>query len=206
MLLMDRHCTTESSGWRMFVVLATWLCAGLFIGCGSGEDRVTAETAHAVGKAASDKSRMPLGKPDGDGDADNNDDEASIRDYGRPASTTVWRTIARLISGYHRASVMSDSVEMCSSISGSLAEAFAEERAASGGIMTACAKRVQILLRGHFARAGAHARRILIVTVRVKGATGLGLLRLPSGEEREETVIREDGKWKIASLFDMGMI
>lgn len=207
MSLLDEHEAMQIDKSRVFAALAIWLCVVSIVGCGNSEDRMAIAASDGVRAGVADKLAMPLRTPDGDGDGDKNDDEASIRDYGKAASTSEWHAIADLIRKYHRASVMGDGVKMCSSISAGLAEALAEERAASASDAgEACAKSVAILLRSGASRPGSRAKKIAIVTVRVRGATGLGLLRLPSGEEREETVVHEGNSWKIAALFDMGMI
>jgi hypothetical protein len=202
----DKHDTTADGHW-VFAAFAIWLCAVLIAGCSNSEGRMAVATKQGAREGSTGKTVMSLRAPDGDGDGDNNDDEAHIRDYGRSAPASEWHAIATLIRKYHRASVLSDGVKMCSSISVSLADALAEEQTGSGDdVAKACAKRVAILLRGAAARPGSHAKKIAIVTVRIMETSGLGLLRLPSGEEREETVVREGKSWKIAALFDMGMI
>jgi hypothetical protein len=141
---------------------------------------------------------------DRDGDGDHNDDDYDVTGYGHDAHAAERRAITMLIERYHSATAAHDGTKACELLNATLAAALA---AGTGRqVMGTCGSAVVSLLEQEGGRSDTNLPTIDVTVVRLEGDKALSLVRLPTGEEREITLIREGDTWKIGTLFDEGMI
>lgn len=193
--------------------LAALLSTVIGIAGGCGDTKASREAgrsgsrlaAHAVGLPPHPKQEAR--KTDGDRDADNNDDDGDVRGFGRVARKQDEQSISTLVKRYYAATAKPDAGEACSLLDGIVAESLSSDvTGQTGASLKGCASQATKLFEYAAGRSDVGAGSVDVVRVRVKSGKALAIVRLPSGEERYMPVTREKGGWKIAALFDSGMI
>jgi hypothetical protein len=152
-------------------------------------------------------------KNDNDVDSDNDylgantgyydSDDVSIRAYGHVAGATDRRMISALIEHYYAAAATNESMKACSLIDASLAKAILEGYGqAPGSAHLHGAKTCPAVISLLFERYRSHLTpAIEVIGVRVNGQQASALLGSRTIPASVITMKREEGAWKIDSLF-----
>jgi hypothetical protein len=224
-MAVDRPVVWSSLTRRLSLALLVAALAGLSaLGCGgsAGSGRVanssatTTSDASTSGHSARTPEKATYFKHDDDEvmvSDDNSsvrggsDDPAFLAAHGEPARPADWQAIKVLVIRYYAVALASDGTAGCSLLSTGLATSLATSQAQgsrsppSDGKVT-CAAVLSSLFKYQHQRLIAELPTMGVTGVRVKGDSGFALLGFRAMPERQITVEREGGAWKLAVLFD----
>jgi hypothetical protein len=200
---------------RLTVVLLSVALAG----CGHAgrtegpTARDSAEAQHATtatGAAGRTSTTEADSKTDSDEDNDNptssyyDSDDNVVLSYGHAANTTDMRAIATVIKRYYAAAAAGDGREGCSLLYSILIETAPEDLSQTPKEGETCLEAMSSFFKRDHRQFKADTVGIGVTRARVKGDSGLALVRLGS-RERRVLVHRENGVWKLGTLLDIGV-
>jgi hypothetical protein len=152
-----------------------------------------------------------IGDGDGDEDTYSRYDDQRIRGYGHEANTTDRRAVTALVKRYYATAAAGDGATACPLIYSRLAKGSNLAEAAEGYAPPpgapplrgkSCAYIMPLLFKQNHQQLIADVTTLDVTDVRVEGHHGLALLAFRTTPEREISVEREGGAWKIDSLLD----
>jgi hypothetical protein len=187
-------------------------------GSGRGTSSVSQTSANApvsstatTTVASNTANRGPAGENDNDdhrrlptpSDDYNN---AVVEHYGHAASAADTRSITTLLRRYYAIARAGDGAQACTMIDPGLAKAAPVDYGQFGpgylrGSKT-CAAVMSRLFKHEHRLISAEIPHLKFMSVRLEGSRGLILLGFGSLPERQITVVREGGVWKLAVLLD----
>lgn len=131
----------------------------------------------------------------------------SVLYFGHAASPADYQAVTTLVKRYYGAATIKDGVTACSLILSTVEKAVPEDYGEAPGPAYLRGGRtcpaVMTRLFEHFHRRLVHDEATLEVTrVRLATRGGYAVLRFGAPPEREITVVREGGVWKVSSLLD----
>jgi hypothetical protein len=205
-------------------LLAAMLVSIGVTACGSAGEKAISTSPASLGAAVTDSTSMTTASNGGpssltttpsgshhidsnDGDNDpNSDDDSAILDYGHAASEPEKHAITALVARYYAAAAADDGASACTLIYGIVVETIPESYSLSpelaGGT---CAAVMSNVFKQRHKQLAAEAAALKVTEVRVEGKKGLALMYFGATPESHIYVHREDGAWKVESLFAAGM-
>jgi hypothetical protein len=179
------------------------LCLALS-GCG--------HTGKAHGASATTSATPSEGRLGLDADEDNDNptsahydgDDNVVLSYGHAASTTDMRAIDTVIKRYYTAAAAGDGRKGCSLLYSLLVETAPEDLSHTPREGETCVEAMSSFFKRDHSQLKADTVGVGVTRARVKGDSGVVLVRLGS-RERRVLVRREGGMWKIDTLLDMGV-
>jgi len=175
--------------------LLTVLAAAALLGtgvaaCGSSSAVSGSSSSHTV-------------KLDRDNDADNNDDDAHILNYGSAPNATEAQQLKALVTGFYAAQAAANGTKACSMLYPLTAETVAEYYGRNPGIEgSTCAKVLTKLYKREHQTLAHKSATLKFYTLRVKGNKGLALISFDAPEVRQILERRSRGAWKMSALSD----
>lgn len=130
------------------------------------------------------------------------DDDAIVRDYGRPASAADARAITALVKRYYAASSRADGRRVCGLLFSLTAEAVPEDYGRGAGPAFARGNTCSAVLSKYYRHEHAMvAGSVQVVAVRVEGKRALALIGSRTMPASSLPVRSEYGVWKLYALF-----
>jgi hypothetical protein len=155
--------------------------------------RTAAMTSTARGDYDSDDGRL----------ADN--DAVTLRGYGHDAPPSDRSTIVALVRRYFAAAAAEDGAGGCALIESSLARAVPLDYGRLGPPYMrgkTCAAVLTLLFRHEHAGLALKARQLRVTGVRLEDREGFALLSFGRMPERQISVVRDGGTWRVSTLLD----
>jgi hypothetical protein len=207
----------------MIIVLA--LLSGCLAACGStGRSTSSSSSSPPDHRVAATNPATSEGSPgrdgyfEGDDDSDDfkdshkDEDDASIRSYGRSAGAREQRTVSALIKRYYALGASGNGARACALIVPSIArrtdfssvapEAFASVAGSSLFHNKTCAEVESLLFQIDHRTLAAGAAGVTVIGLRVNGSHGIAELAFKGMPERHLAVRRDHGRWRVDALLD----
>jgi hypothetical protein len=161
----------------------------------AGSDTPTASSARQPGPDSNDSDDDP-----------GSDDDKVFVDYGNRASPADRRAITALVKRYYVAAASADGGKACPMVYGLIAERLTEEYAQAHGMSSgSCATALSALFKQRHGQLASDPSLLKVTRIRIGGDKGYVFVFLGSVPEPYLTVHREEGAWKIESLFETGL-
>jgi hypothetical protein len=156
------------------------------------------------GKAVSNTASQHSVKRDRDNDADNNDDDAHILEYGQAASPADRQVLTALITRYYAAAAALEGAKACSLLMPFIAESVTEDYGHTPALRgKSCAVVMSKLFRQHHQLLAGESATLKFLTVRVQGNKSLVVLSFSTLPEVRQISARRHGSgWKLLDLLD----
>jgi hypothetical protein len=152
------------------------------------------------------------GDDDGDLDTTGRSDDWRVRRYGHSASPADRGAVTALVKRYYATASAGAGAAACSMMVSRLARAPDLGEAAEAAFPLApgvpalhgkrCASVMSLSFGEDHRRLAADSATIHVILVRVSGGHGLALLGFRTTPERQLSVEREHGRWKIGAVLD----
>ena len=125
----------------------------------------------------------------------------SVRSYGTKADAAAETAIATAVKDFYAAKSAGDGAQVCTLLASATRKALVETLAGSGeGKGEACSSIVAPLLADQEPGYRDRIAGVQVTGVRVRGDSGLALIKVKATPEDVIPVRRENGSWKVAAL------